>query len=507
MLPIIEKVENTEINNFLNNQNDLEDEDFSGILLPEDCNFHTKTDNPYISTLIENWKDKSLQIPEFQRGFVWELPMACRFIESLLLDLPIPSLFFYRDKQCVDFIVDGQQRLKKIFYFVGAITENDVPKKEHKFINFRLSGLPVQSPWYNKSFKDFDDADKRRLTKRSLDTTIIILNDDNGLKGVYHIFERLNTGGSKLEAQEIRNCVFSGKFNNLLLSLNENKKWQELITLDKKQGRLKDVECILRFFALYDDLLSYKSPMKDFLSDYMRKKLTISDEELQFKRELFNTTIDAVYKYLGGHPFHIAGPINTSVCDSIMIGFAKNLNNIPNDVSKRYNKLKDNSTYRTYVGNSSNSNSNVYKRIQMVETRLFPPRSNEIDDGQLREIELFELPINGLKDFKSAKKSCFYTSNTMADFAVKINSNDMLPIIKNGDILLVQSKEKPNNGNIIIAKYQHNILCRKYISSSNCVYLRVNNTSNKQIKVPMELKKDICCIGVVIEVINGDTIK
>lgn len=345
--------------------------------LPKNFNFYPEVYRTSIEALVLRYKGKRLLIPDFQREFVWSIQQASLFIETLMFNLPRPSIFFYCDEKSNNFIIDGQQRLKSVFCFLGALSENDIPPKEKNLLNFRLTGLDPQSPWYNKTYADFSEPEKITLLDRAFDIVTIYVKNDNDKKIIYHIFKRINTGGTKLTEQEIRNCIYTGKFNDLLHTLASNPTWQKLITLDKPQGRLKDVELILRFFALYDDMLSYNNPMKTFLSDYMQKKSNISGEEIQAKQKLFEITINSIDKHLQKNPFHTKNQLNSSVCDSIMIGFAKNLDNIPSDIQDRYKKLtRYNNEYETATSKSSNTKANVYKRIQMVESLLFTPKKN-----------------------------------------------------------------------------------------------------------------------------------
>lgn len=350
---------------------------------------------------------------------------------------------------------------------MGILKDDDIPKKEQrKFLNFQLTGLSPQSPWFNKTFKSLDEVDQRRLKKATLNIVNITLTDDVGLKGVYHIFERLNTGGTKLSAQEIRNCVFSGKFNNFLLELNTNENWRHFITVDTEKSHQKDVELILRFFALYDDLLSYKKPMKTFLSEYMRKKSNISEDELQTKRKLFQDVTSAIYKNLGINPFHIRNQINSAVCDSVMVAFAKNLNNIPDDIKRRYDSLtQHNDEYYTYVSKSSNDSKSVYNRIQMTEKYLFPPKEiNDEDKKNKNKIKLYSVPVcagSGFYIDDSSEYIDFFTEEIKADYAVKVNGDSMSPRINGDDILLIQKTTKPKNGDLIIATYQNETICKK----------------------------------------------
>lgn len=184
-----------------------------------------------VGNIINLWNDGELKIPEFQRRYVWKIEQASKFIESLMLGLPIPSLMVYEDKDSYLLVIDGQQRIKSILLFVGAIntdTASKHSKHEKSLCNFKLKGLADDSIYKNKSYNDFTEKEKRIFkNKCSLYINLISLTNPDNLTSVYHIFERLNTGGTLLTAQEIRNCIFAGPFNDFIIRLNDYSNWKK----------------------------------------------------------------------------------------------------------------------------------------------------------------------------------------------------------------------------------------------------------------------------------------
>lgn len=272
----------------------------------------------------------------FQRKFVWTLRQASLFIESLLSNLPIPALMFYKDSNEYQYIIDGQQRTKSILYFTGTIKLDEVDKDNEKFLNFRLVGLAEDSPYKNKRFNDLDPTIRRKLLNRALPITTVKVNDDSDLPKIFEIFRRLNTGGTPLTKQEIRNCICAGNFNEFLIDLNKNKEWQSFITSANDRKRQRNVELILRFFALHENFKQYKRPMDEFLTLYFESHRNIDEIEREEKSLLFNAVVSSIYNNLGRRPFHIKNGLNFGVCDSVMVSFANNINNIPFDIKDRY---------------------------------------------------------------------------------------------------------------------------------------------------------------------------
>lgn len=437
---------------------------------------------PNIKSLCIDWEDKTLQIPKYQRRFVWTLKQSSLFIESLMLDLPIPTLMFFVDENENNIIIDGQQRMKSLLYFLGTITKEEAPIKEQKFINFRLQGLPENSPWFNKRFSDFTEKDQKKLKNKKLDVTLIRLKNPKDLTSIFYIFERLNKGGTILNAQEIRNCIYSGSFNDFLLELNKYDNWRKIFTSDEDICRQKDVELILRFFALYDNLQNYKKPMKDFLSKYMEEPSIryMSKSELNIKEQMFKRTVDAIILYLGEKPFHIKNGLNSSVCDAVMLAFANNIDNIPENIDSNYEKLKHNKDFYSYVSKSSNDVNSVIQRISIAETFLFP------NLGEIRSIKLYKLPVSAeignWMDNDIISYELYQTNNLNADFAVQVFGDSMEPRIYDKDILLIKRQSEVLPSDIGIFVYCNRVYCKKFVKAK-ASYLTSLNQKYKPIKI------------------------
>lgn len=450
--------------------------------------------NPTIDSLIGQFKNGILKIPDFQRKFVWTIEQSSKFIESLLLGLPIPSFMFYEDAESNQLIVDGQQRMKSIIFFVGddSVDISKLSDKERERYKFELTGLSKDSKYKEKTFQNLDEKDRKRLLYKSmLDINLITLDDTDDLSSIYYIFERLNTGGTPLKPQEIRNCICAGKFNKFLLHLNEYSTWRKFFNESNAIDHLQDVELILRFFALYDRVELYKSPMKDYLTDYMKFMKDISDEDEITKEKLFKSTIESVYLHLGSRAFRPNNGINSAVFDSIMLAFAKNINSVPIDIKDKYERLCTNKEYMKYCGQSSGDNSSVRYRIQMANDYLF----GEIEDINLKIIRFYDFPVSaGHGNFIGDETATYVkitTDNRKADFAVKITGNSMEPEYHDGDIILVRKQANLANGDIGIFIYDGEVRCKKYskhkknisLTSLNKQYQPINISSNRRLDI------------------------
>lgn len=190
--------------------------------------------------LINMYAEDELQKPELQRYYVWDKREASRFIESILLGLPVPSIFLARTQEENYLIIDGYQRIMTVVDFVNGVFTKDGS-------SFKLSPT-VNELWANKTFSQLSSEEQKRLRRTTIHSIIFEqkrpTNDDTSM---YQIFERINTGGRTLFPQEIRNCVYHNEINTLLFELNVNPAWRTLFGQSEKDSRMRDMEFILRF--------------------------------------------------------------------------------------------------------------------------------------------------------------------------------------------------------------------------------------------------------------------
>lgn len=311
-----------------------------------------------------------IQIPGFQRKFVWTQAQASKLIESFLLGLPVPPIFMYTDNENIQMVVDGQQRLKSIGYFFEGYFG---PEDRGRRPVFRLIGLNEKSPYLNKTYAELEANDPivfRKLKDGVLRAFIIKQLNPKDNTSVFHVFERLNTGGTLLKGQEIRNCVYAGAFNTLLNSLNTIASWRQIfgVNLDKRQ---RDVELILRFLALFHDSANYEKPMKDFLSNFMKEHQHAEPTVLATYESLFVATANKVVESFGPKPFHVRAGLNAAVFDSVFVAFANNLTKVPPDIKRRYGLLQSNEEYEAGTRSHTTDKEAVADRLTFAQNILF----------------------------------------------------------------------------------------------------------------------------------------
>lgn len=306
-----------------------------------------------LSVINEMWKQGDLIIPEFQRHFVWSMKQSSLLIESFLIGLPVPQAFIYVDEDNRNLVIDGQQRILSVIYFFEGYFGPENLKGRRQV--FRLTGLNEKSPFHKKRFEDLEDSDQRKLKGAVLRLmNVKQLSPQNDKTSVYYIFERLNTGGTPLKPQEIRNCVYRGPLVGVLSELNKLTAWRNILgkkNLDKHQ---KDVELILRIMALHSRWKHYEKPMKEFLNLAMERERNVASEEIKNFISAFPRVTSHVNKFLGDKPFHVRGPLNSSVLDSVMSVLIATKKELPTNLESRFEKLLMDKRFEetTYYGTS-----------------------------------------------------------------------------------------------------------------------------------------------------------
>ena len=308
-----------------------------------------------VDGLIRRIERDDIYIPNFQREFVWTQAISSRFIESLLLGLPVPGIFLYRAEDGKYEVIDGQQRLKSLQMFRGGKFNNRT---------FRLVGL--ESEFNQKSYSELLATERRKLEDSIIHATIIRQDapDDSG-SSKFSIFERINTSARPLSAQEIRSAIFQGDFNNLLIELNRDPSWRTLF--GKVHSRKRDEELILRFLALYYWFREYETPMKRFLNSFMHDNRNLELYSAKQIRSLFLNTVRTIHDQIGAKSFKPVRAVNAALCDSLMVGVARRLEHKPilSSLRKKYDGLLHNEQFTASISKGTSQNENVRRRIQL----------------------------------------------------------------------------------------------------------------------------------------------
>lgn len=259
--------------------------------------------------------------PEYEREVVWKDPDQTRFIDSLVKQLPIPSMCFSLDYRTQRWqVIDGLQRMSTIIRFLKG-SGWTLSKLED--IEPRISGQAV-----SKLVDRNSDLHSYYTRVENLTLPITILRCDYSKKShtnyIFMIFHRLNSGGFRLNNQEIRNCIYSGAFNNLLKELNKNPQWMNINKMKRSYGyRFTKEEIILRSFAFHDRYGNYGGRLARFLNEYMADNRNPGHSFLDSKKDVFNRTVDIINKSM----FEGRSPrqLSITVLESVMVGVSFNL--------------------------------------------------------------------------------------------------------------------------------------------------------------------------------------
>lgn len=321
-----------------------------------------------LSVIAKMWEDGDIIVPTFQRKFVWSIKQSSLLIESLLMGLPVPQAFFYVDADGRNLVIDGLQRIKSIVaYFSGRFGEEEIHGRR---VDFKLAGLSEKSPYDGKAYAELDDADQRRLRNSVLRViNVRQLGPKNDDTSAYHIFERLNTGGTPLTVQEIRHCVYHGKFVDMLIGLNKNSAWRKILGKESFDKHQKDVELVLRVFAIYSRADVYEKPMKEFLNKALASNVAGDSVAASRFIERFPVVASELVEMLGSKPFNTKGRLNASALDSVM-GTLMSMDALPQDLSERYSELLRDDVFLQTLSVSTSDSAVVRQRLSVVRKHL-----------------------------------------------------------------------------------------------------------------------------------------
>lgn len=350
--------------------------------------------------LINLYKNDELIIrPEYQRLFRWSETQKTALIESILLSIPIPPIFVAEDKNGVWELVDGLQRVSTFISFFGELKgdgweinhqEEDVNSsveereeieegngevtEEEKTINkwtLQEGGLVQSLQGFNV---DTLPTNLKINLKRAV-CRVEILRGESSNSMKYELFKRLNSGGSKLTPQEIRNAIYRGvdrRLNELLLKISRNEVFKTLTQLSRgKLNELYDQELVLRFFAFYKNAEKVNENMEKFLNKFMEKTVENADFDYNNYESLIIRVLELINKI--GEPKIFRNDRNLFVpayFEGILIGVAQNIDKYAEDLELlklKIRQLKSDTDFRGYSGTASNSRSRIRNRLKRAD--------------------------------------------------------------------------------------------------------------------------------------------
>ncbi|QLE54413.1 DUF262 domain-containing protein [Nostoc sp. TCL26-01] len=321
--------------------------------------------------------------PFYQRRTRWDYKMQSRLIESFLINIPVPPIVLYeKEFNCYE-VMDGQQRITALRDFYDN--------------RLKLTGLELWPELNGRTYANLPTKIRAGIDRRSISSIVLITESasdpEEALLLKQLAFERLNTGGVALSRQEIRNCLYYGKFNQLLLELADNPIFADAwgIPLDNEKNlhennlykKMEDAELVLRFFALRH-VEDFRRGMEGFLDLYMMKSLNFSDEDIEILKNIFIETINLVHQIYSNNLFKPFDP-NTDTWkenaykayyDAVMVGFSRHLANANILVDRKLivieetQKLFRKDTSKIFTG-GGRTQSDIKERIRLFDEMLY----------------------------------------------------------------------------------------------------------------------------------------
>ena len=269
--------------------------------------------------LLRMYKSSQLTIqPDFQREIVWKRPEQTRFIDSLIKQLPIPSMCISFDFNANErLVIDGLQRISTI---IGFLDNDEYQLSDLDDVDSKISGKTVGT------IKSKNRTLYERVENLTIPITVLRCdyNKQSHMDYLFTIFHRLNSGGAKLNNQEIRNCIYNGGFNSLLKTSVKYPNYKKLMGIEEdKSYRFAFEELNLRFYAFSEWLNKYTGRLAKFLNEYMFEKKKISDKEIDEKKKHFQKTIDlTLQKVFKNQKIE---KLSKALIEAVLIGVGKNL--------------------------------------------------------------------------------------------------------------------------------------------------------------------------------------
>jgi len=310
--------------------------------------------------------------PEYQRRDRWNEVKQSRLIESFLINVPIPPVFFNEDDFGKYSVIDGKQRLTAIHEFMRG--------------RLRLTGLEIFAEVNGETFDSlpvpFQNAIKSRPTLRVI---IILRQSDPNIK--IEVFQRLNTGGVKCNPQEIRNSAFTGKLNNMILKESESKLFHALLRIKKKDKskiyqEMRDAELLLRFLTFRNNWNDFPGGIKKSMDDFAANNRYMKEPQVEKLKQEFTDTLRVVQACFGEYAFRRwqpdrgswRSPVLASLYDAEMFAcFGIPLGAVEGKSRAMQNGIKTLCTdqkFRRAIDSATNTPSYFKERIRMVQDMI-----------------------------------------------------------------------------------------------------------------------------------------
>jgi hypothetical protein len=285
-----------------------------------------KEDPMSVFQYIRKYKQKQLIIdPDFQRNFVWKPKQKSMFIESIILNFPLPPFYLNQDKNGDLIIIDGLQRTTTLIEFLAD--------------HFVLSDLEALPGFNGSYFSGLPTEIQSKIEDKKL--LLYILKPSTPTAVIYDMFNRINTGGTQLNRQEVRNCIFKGESTRLLKTLAQEDIFKKAIDFGISDKRMKAREAILRYLAFkIKDYRNYNGDMSEFIEDAMKQINQMDRPKIDALKTDFKRAMQITFNLFGKKNFRIPsdktrGTVNIAVLESVSLFFS----NVDDEYIKTHKSL------------------------------------------------------------------------------------------------------------------------------------------------------------------------
>ncbi|BDA72548.1 protein of unknown function DUF262 [Rivularia sp. IAM M-261] len=313
-------------------------------------------------------------------GYSWDVKKQSRFIESILLNIPLPPIILFETGYRNYELIDGKQRIVAIRDFYGD--------------KYQLTGLEFLTEFEGRIYDKLPIEFRSNLNNHYISTVALLSESTFKVEEALHLkqitFERSNVNRLGLSKQKVRNCLYNGKFNELLIELSSNSifvtAWSTSTNntngFSKKLDSLEFAELVLRFFALRH-IQDARTEIETFLDLYMIKSLKFSDEDIKILRHIFTETIKLAYKIYEDNLFKLYNlqsetwghNANQACYDAVMVGISKHLDaaetllNQKQEIIKETKKLFNQANSKLWE-NQDNKKADVQEIISLFDDML-----------------------------------------------------------------------------------------------------------------------------------------
>lgn len=309
-----------------------------------------------IDYIVKQFQEGLFYVPEYQREFIWRDPHKCRFIESVILGLPIPMMFVADMEDGRLEIVDGAQRIQTLEQFVNS--------------DLRLEGLERLPSLNGFAFEDMPKPQQRKLGTKAL--RMVVLEDSTTPELRQEIFDRVNTSGERAKSSEVRRGTFTGPFMNFVRDRARDARFVALCPISERMRlRREDEELVLRFFAYSDRYKQFRHDVDAFLDKYAK------DHQSHFEKKRLGDEFTKTMEFVERHfPYGFAKTPNSKATprvrfEAIAVGANLALRERPELVPGAVLSWLESEEFREHTTtHASNSAPRLKGRIEFVRDHL-----------------------------------------------------------------------------------------------------------------------------------------